>query len=53
MGDGGHLSVLQAIALAGGTTSTAHLSGARIIRKGPHRPDRIARASEEPAESQG
>jgi len=34
MGDGGHLSVLQAIALAGGTTSTAKLSGARIIRKG-------------------
>ncbi len=35
MGDGGHLSVLQAIALAGGTTPTAKLSGARIIRKGP------------------
>ncbi len=35
MGDGGHLSVLQAIALAGGTTSTARLSGARIIRKSP------------------
>jgi polysaccharide export outer membrane protein len=35
MGDGGHLSVLQAIALAGGTISTAKLSGTRIIRKGP------------------
>ena len=33
--DSGHLSVLQAIALAGGTTSTAKLNGARIIRKGP------------------
>ena len=33
--DGGHLSVLQALALAGGTSSTAKLSGARIIRKGP------------------
>jgi polysaccharide biosynthesis/export protein len=31
----GHLSVLQAIALAGGTNSTAKLSGARIIHKGP------------------
>lgn len=35
MGDGGHLSVLQAIALAGGTTQNARLGGARIIRKGP------------------
>jgi polysaccharide export outer membrane protein len=35
MGDGGRLSVLQAIALAGGTTPTAKLNGARIIRKGP------------------
>jgi polysaccharide export outer membrane protein len=35
MGDGGHLSVLQAIALAGGTTQNAKLGGARIIRKGP------------------
>lgn len=35
MNDNGHLSVLQAIALAGGTTSTAKLSGTRIIRKGP------------------
>ncbi|HZQ17409.1 MAG TPA: polysaccharide biosynthesis/export family protein [Terriglobales bacterium] len=33
--DSGHISVLQAIALAGGTNSTAKLSGARIIRKGP------------------
>jgi polysaccharide biosynthesis/export protein len=35
MDNGGKLSVLQAIALAGGTTSTAKVSGARIIRKGP------------------
>ena len=35
MDNGGKLSVLQAIALAGGTTSTAKLSGARIIRKSP------------------
>ena len=33
--DSGHLSVLQAIALAGGTNTTAKLNGARIIRKGP------------------
>jgi len=33
--DTGHVSVLQAIALAGGTNSTAKLNGARIIRKGP------------------
>ena len=32
--DSGHLTVLQAIALAGGTTHTAKLNGARIIRKG-------------------
>lgn len=31
----GHLTVLQAIALAGGTTRTAKLSAARIIRKTP------------------
>jgi polysaccharide export outer membrane protein len=31
----GKLSVLQAIALAGGANSTAKLSGARIIHKGP------------------
>jgi polysaccharide biosynthesis/export protein len=35
MDNGGHLSVLQAIALAGGTTSTAKLNGTRIIRKSP------------------
>jgi polysaccharide biosynthesis/export protein len=35
MDNNGRLSVLQAIALAGGTTSMAKLSGARIIRKGP------------------
>lgn len=35
MDNGGKLSVLQAIALAGGTTATAKTSGARIIRKGP------------------
>jgi polysaccharide export outer membrane protein len=34
MDNNGRLTVLQAIALAGGTTSTAKLSGARIIRKG-------------------
>ena len=34
--DSEHLTVLQAIALAGGTTRTANLSGARIIRKGPN-----------------
>src|SRR5579864_399090 len=33
--DSGHLTVLQAIALAGGTTRTANLGGARIISKGP------------------
>ena len=33
MDNGGHLSVLQAIALAGGTNSTAKLNGTRIIRK--------------------
>ena len=32
--DSGSLTVLQAIALAGGTSSTAKLSDARIIRKG-------------------
>jgi len=31
----GTLTVLQAVALAGGTTATAKLNGARIIRKGP------------------
>lgn len=35
MDNNGRLSVLQAIALAGGTTATAKLNGARIIRKGP------------------
>jgi polysaccharide biosynthesis/export protein len=35
MMDGGHLTVLQAIALAGGTTRVAKLSGARILHKGP------------------
>jgi polysaccharide biosynthesis/export protein len=33
--DSGHLTVLQAIALAGGTTRTAKIGAARIIRKGP------------------
>lgn len=33
--DGGSVTVLQAIALAGGTNHTAKLSGAKIIRKGP------------------
>jgi polysaccharide biosynthesis/export protein len=35
MMEGGRLTVLQAIALAGGTTRIAKLSGARILRKGP------------------
>jgi polysaccharide biosynthesis/export protein len=33
--DSGTITVLQAIALAGGTSSTAKLGDARIIRKGP------------------
>jgi polysaccharide export outer membrane protein len=33
--DNGTLTVLQAIALAGGTNHTAKLSGARILHKGP------------------
>jgi polysaccharide export outer membrane protein len=33
MDNSGRLSVLQAIALAGGTTSNANFSGTRIIRK--------------------
>ena len=33
--DNGTLSVLQALALAGGTNRTAKMGGARIIRKGP------------------
>ena len=33
--DSAHLTVLQAIALAGGTTRTANLGGARIIHRGP------------------
>jgi polysaccharide biosynthesis/export protein len=33
--DAGGLSVLKAVALAGGTTRTAKLSGVRILRKGP------------------
>jgi len=34
--ESGKLTVLQAIALAGGTTRTAKLGAARIIRKGPN-----------------
>jgi len=34
MDNNGRLSVLQAVALAGGTTTNAKMSGARIIRKG-------------------
>ena len=34
--DRGHLTVLQAIALAGGTTGTSKLNSARIIQKGPN-----------------
>jgi polysaccharide export outer membrane protein len=33
--DNGRLTVLQALALAGGTNHTAKLGGSRIIRKGP------------------
>jgi len=33
--DAGGLTVLKAVALAGGTTRTANLSGAKILRKGP------------------
>jgi polysaccharide export outer membrane protein len=33
--DSGNISVLQAIALAGGTNSTAKLSAVRIVRRGP------------------
>jgi polysaccharide export outer membrane protein len=33
--DSSHLTVLQAIALAGGTTRTANLGGTRIIHRGP------------------
>lgn len=33
--DSGHISVLQAIALAGGVNSTAKINGARIVRRGP------------------
>lgn len=33
--DNGHLTVLQALALAGGTNHTAKMGGTRIIRKGP------------------
>jgi len=36
--DSAHLTVLQAIALAGGTTRTANLGGARIIHRGPGGP---------------
>jgi polysaccharide biosynthesis/export protein len=36
MMNSGQLTVLQAIALAGGTTKTAKLGAARIIRKGPN-----------------
>lgn len=35
MDNNNHLTVLQAIALAGGTDSNAKLNGARILRKGP------------------
>lgn len=34
--DNGSLTVLQALALAGGTNHTAKLSGAKLIRKGPN-----------------
>lgn len=34
--DNGNLTVLQALALAGGTNHTAKMSGVKIIRKGPN-----------------
>jgi polysaccharide export outer membrane protein len=34
--DNGSLTVLQALALAGGTNRTAKMGGTRIIRKGPN-----------------
>lgn len=34
--DNGKMTVLQALALAGGTNKTASLGGARILRKGPN-----------------
>jgi polysaccharide biosynthesis/export protein len=36
--DSGRLTVLQAIAMAGGTTRTANLGGVRIIHRGPDGP---------------
>lgn len=36
--DSGHLTVLQAIAMAGGTTRTANLGGTRIIHRGTGTP---------------
>ena len=61
MDNNGHLSVLQAIALAGGPTPTAKLNGARIIRKGssglsevpvPLKPLLQAKASDIPMEAE-
>ena len=40
--DNGTLTVLQALALAGGTNHTAKMGGARIIRKTPDGHDRDA-----------
>ncbi len=40
--DSGHLTVLQAIAMAGGTTRTANLGGTRIIHRGAGGPTETA-----------
>lgn len=42
MDNNNHLTVLQAIALAGGTSSNAKLNSARILRKGPEGVTEIA-----------
>ncbi|MGC2742374.1 MAG: polysaccharide biosynthesis/export family protein [Candidatus Angelobacter sp.] len=36
-----HLTVLQAVALAGGVNSTANKKGAKVVRKGPNGPEEI------------
>ena len=51
--DNGSLTVLQALALAGGTNRTAKMGGARIIRKRPDGDDRNQGSSQEDAGGQG
>ena len=51
--DNGTLTVLQALALAGGTNRTAKMGGVRIIRKGSDGNDRDPSAAEENAGSEG